>query len=71
MMPTFLSTKFGIARSQNPNCQSGLVFTTHTHDGFESPSFRDYADTKSWLAYEQNPYSIHKIRFKKIESACV
>jgi hypothetical protein len=23
---------------------------------------RDYADTKSWLAYEQNPYSTHWVR---------
>jgi hypothetical protein len=27
------------------------------HDDFECPSPRDYVDIKSWLAYEQNPYS--------------
>jgi hypothetical protein len=31
---------------------------THRHDCFECPSPRDYVDTKSWLAYEQNLYSI-------------
>jgi hypothetical protein len=36
---------------KNPDCPSGLVITTHTHDGFECPSPRDYVDTKSWLAY--------------------
>jgi hypothetical protein len=32
------------------------------HDDFECPSPRDYVDTKSWLAYEQNPYSTHWVR---------
>jgi hypothetical protein len=35
---------------------------THTHDNFERLSPRDYVDTKSWLAYEQNPYSTHWVR---------
>jgi hypothetical protein len=35
---------------------------TNTHDSFECLSPRDYIDTKSWLAYEQNPYSIHWVR---------
>jgi hypothetical protein len=35
---------------------------THTHDDFECPSPRDYVDTKSWLAYEQNPCSTHWVR---------
>jgi hypothetical protein len=37
------------------DCLSGLVFTTHMLDDFECLSARDYVDTKSWLAYEQNP----------------
>jgi hypothetical protein len=56
MMPTALSTKLKLL-GENSDCQSGLVFMTHTHDSFERPSPRDYVDTKSWLAYEQNPYS--------------
>jgi hypothetical protein len=32
---------------------------THTHDDFECLSLRDYADTKSYLAYEQTPYLTH------------
>jgi hypothetical protein len=32
---------------------------THRHDGFECSNLSDYVDTKSWLAYEQNPYSTH------------
>jgi hypothetical protein len=32
------------------------------HDDFECPSPRDYVDTKSCLAYEQNPYSTHWVR---------
>jgi hypothetical protein len=35
---TVLSTKLGITRSPNPDRLSGLVFTTHMHDGFECPS---------------------------------
>jgi hypothetical protein len=42
---------------KNLDCLSGLVITTHMHNGFECLSLRDYVDTKSWLAYEQNPYS--------------
>jgi hypothetical protein len=38
------------------------VFTTHRHDDFECPSPRDYVDTKSCLAYEQNPYSTLWVR---------
>jgi hypothetical protein len=34
---------------------SGLVIATHIHDDFECLSTRDYADTKSWLAYKQKP----------------
>jgi hypothetical protein len=44
---------------KNPNCLSGLVITTHTHDDFECLNPRDFVDTKSWLAYERNPYSTH------------
>jgi hypothetical protein len=29
------------------------------HDGFKCLNLGDYVDTKSWLAYEQNPYSTH------------
>jgi hypothetical protein len=47
---------------KNPDWPSGLVFMTHRHDGFECPTPRDYVDTKSWLAYEQNPYSTHCVR---------
>jgi hypothetical protein len=47
---------------ENPDCPSELVIMTHTLDGFECPSSRDYVDTKSWLAYEQNPYSTHWVR---------
>jgi hypothetical protein len=74
MTPTVLSTKLGITRSQNPDCLSGLVFMTHTHVNFEclSPSQeqRDYAYTKSELAYEQNTYLIHRKMFKIIELTC-
>jgi hypothetical protein len=35
---------------------------THTHDGFQCSSPRDYLDTKSYLDYEQNPYSTHKVK---------
>jgi hypothetical protein len=35
---------------------------THTHDNFEFLSQRDYIDTKSWLAYDQNSYSTHCVR---------
>jgi hypothetical protein len=38
------------------------VFTTHRHDDLECSSPRDYVDTKSRLAYEQNPYSINWVR---------
>jgi hypothetical protein len=38
------------------------VITTHTHDDFECPNRRYYVDTKSWLAYEQNPYSTYWVR---------
>jgi hypothetical protein len=44
---------------KNPDCLSGLVITTHVHDGFECPGPGDFLDTKSWLAYEQNTYSTH------------
>jgi hypothetical protein len=44
---------------KNPDCPSRLVIMTHMHDGFECLSPRDYVDTKSWLAYEKNPYSTH------------
>jgi hypothetical protein len=59
MTPTVLSTKLVIARWKNLDYLSGLVITTHMHDNFECPSPRDYIDTKSWLAYEQNTYSTH------------
>jgi hypothetical protein len=39
-----------------------LVIMTHMHDDFGCLSPRDYVDTKSWLAYEQNPYSTHWVR---------
>jgi hypothetical protein len=42
---------------KNPDHLSGLVITTHMHDDFKCLSPRDYIDTKSWLAYEKNPYS--------------
>jgi hypothetical protein len=32
------------------------------HDDFKCLSPRDYVDTKSWLAYEQNPCSTHWVR---------
>jgi hypothetical protein len=32
------------------------------HDGVKCPSPRDYVDTKSWPAYEQDPYSTHWVR---------
>jgi hypothetical protein len=38
---------------------------THTHGDFECLSIRDYVDTKSYLAYEQNPYPTHRIWYKK------
>jgi hypothetical protein len=44
---------------KNLDCPSGLVIMTHTHDDFECLSPRDNVDTKSCLAYEQNPYSTH------------
>jgi hypothetical protein len=44
---------------KNLDCPSGLVIMTHTHSDFECLSPRDYVDTKSWLAYEHNPYSTH------------
>jgi hypothetical protein len=44
---------------KNPDCLSGLVIMTHTHDDFECLSPRDYVDTKSYLEYEQYPYSTH------------
>jgi hypothetical protein len=47
---------------KNPDCLSRLVFMTHRHDCSKCSSPRDYVDTKSWLAYEQNPYSIHWVR---------
>jgi hypothetical protein len=36
------------------------------HDDFECLSPRDYEDTMSWLAYEQNPYSTHGVRSKML-----
>jgi hypothetical protein len=56
MTPIALSTKLGIIQWENPNYLSCLVLATHMHDGFECPSPRDYVETKSGLAYEQNPY---------------
>jgi hypothetical protein len=47
---------------KNPDYPSGLVIMTHRHHDFECLSPRDYVDTKSWLAYEQNPYSTHWVR---------
>jgi hypothetical protein len=44
---------------KNPDYSSGSVVTTHMHDGFKCLNLGDYVDTKSWLAYEQNPYSTH------------
>jgi hypothetical protein len=35
---------------------------TPTQNAFKCPSPRDNVDTKSWLAYEQNPYSTHWVR---------
>jgi hypothetical protein len=46
MMPTIMSTKLGIDRSENPYYPSGLVLTTRMHDDFECPSPRDYVDIK-------------------------
>jgi hypothetical protein len=62
MTPTVLSTKFGITRWKNLDYQSGLVIMTHTYNVFECASPRGYVDTKSWLAYEQNPYSTCWVR---------
>jgi hypothetical protein len=45
-MLTVLSTKMGIALRKNPDYLSGLVITTHAHDGFEYLSPRDYVDSK-------------------------
>jgi hypothetical protein len=56
LTPTVLSIKFGITQWKSPDYQSGLVITTHAYNIFECASPRDYVDTKSWLAYEQNPY---------------
>jgi hypothetical protein len=47
---------------KNPDFLSGLVIMTHRHTNFECLSPRDYVDTKSWLGYEQNPYSTHWVR---------
>jgi hypothetical protein len=47
---------------RNPDYPSGLVIMTHSHDNFECLSPRDYVETKSWPAYEQNPYSTHWVR---------
>jgi hypothetical protein len=41
-----------------------MVLKTWTHYGFEYLSPRDYVDTKYGLAYEQNPYSAHRKRYK-------
>jgi hypothetical protein len=60
--PTILSTKLGITQWKNLDYLIGLVIMTHTHDDFECPSSKDYVDTKSWLAYEQNPYSARWVR---------
>jgi hypothetical protein len=38
------------------------VITTHTHDNFKCLSPWDYVDIKSWLSYEQNPYSTRWVR---------
>jgi hypothetical protein len=54
-----LEHKAGNHLLKDSGCSSGLVFTIHMHDGFECMSPRDYIDTKSYLAYEQNPYSTH------------
>jgi hypothetical protein len=62
MTPTILSTKLGISQWKNLDYPSGFVIMTHTHDDFKCPSPRNYAETKSWLAYEQNPYSTHWVR---------
>jgi hypothetical protein len=39
---------------------------THAHDGFKYLSPRDYVDTKSWLAYEQNPCSTYMIKSERL-----
>jgi hypothetical protein len=62
MTPTVLSTKLGIIWWKNSDYLSGMVITTYTHDNFECPSPRAYVDIKSWLAYEQNPYSTCWVR---------
>jgi hypothetical protein len=43
------------------------VLTTRTNDDFEYLSSRDYVDTKSGLAYEQNPYLTHGVRSKMLD----
>jgi hypothetical protein len=40
---------------------------THMHNDFECLSPRYYVDTKSRLAYEQNPYSKHGVRSKTLD----
>jgi hypothetical protein len=57
MAPIILSTNMGIVQWNNPNKKSGLVIMTHMHDDFECSSARNYVDTKSLLAYEENHYS--------------
>jgi hypothetical protein len=47
---------------KNSDYLSRLVITTHTQDDFEFLSPRDYVDTKSCLAYEQNHYSTYWVR---------
>jgi hypothetical protein len=61
MMLIVINTKLELF-VENPDCSSGLVITTHMHDGFECSTPRDYVDTKSWLTYVQNPYSTHLVR---------
>jgi hypothetical protein len=57
--PWALSWESSDEKSRLHKC---LVITTHRHDDFECPSPRNYVDTESWLAYEQNPYLIHWVR---------
>jgi hypothetical protein len=61
--PTVLSTKLGIGRLKIQTTWVVWWLRLIRHDYFECPSLRDYLDTKSWQAYEQNPYSTHWVRW--------
>jgi hypothetical protein len=57
-----LEHKAGNYSVKNPDCLSRLLLSTHRHNSLKCQSPRDYVDTKSCLAYEQNPYLTHWVR---------